>query len=109
LTLDPWGNLTAGAEVPAVFLGEPVDPTSLLCLGRRWYDPRTGRFLSPDPLAGDLYALGAWNSYTYALNNPVLMSDPTGLSSIWEIIGLAIWSRPPSCSPLRPAARRSLA
>lgn len=91
LTLGPWGNVISGSEpTGAGFLGNAADPSGLVCLGQRWYDPRTGRFLSPDPLVGGLYTVGAWNGYAYALNNPVLLSDPTGLTSIWAIIGIAI-------------------
>jgi RHS repeat-associated protein len=91
LALDPWGNVTGGDPGPAGtgFLGNAADPTGLICLGQRWYDPRTGRFLSPDPVAGGLYTLGAWNAYAYALNCPVLLSDPSGLMSIWAIAGIA--------------------
>jgi len=42
----------------------------------RMYDPVIGRFLSVDPLA-DLYP--AWSPYTYVLNNPSLLIDPTGM------------------------------
>lgn len=94
VVLDPWGNRIGAAGGPdapgAGFLGTAADPTGLLCLGHRWYDPRTGRFLSPDPVAGGLYTLGAWNAYSYGLNNPVLMADPSGLTSIWTIIALAV-------------------
>ncbi|MEZ0112493.1 RHS repeat-associated protein [Catenulispora sp. EB89] len=89
--LDPWGNKIAGTAAPGTgFLGQPADPTGLVCLGHRWYDPRTGRFISPDPLAGGLYTLGAWNPYSYGMNNPVLMCDPSGLTSIWAIIAIAV-------------------
>ena len=105
ITLDPWGNkLGSGtgpgsgggtgagtAEPPGSgFLGMVTDPTGLICLGHRWYDPRTGRFLSPDPMAGGLYTVGAWNAYSYGMNNPVLTADPSGLTSIWTIIALAV-------------------
>lgn len=42
----------------------------------RFYDPSTGRFLTPDPL------LQTPNSYEYAFNNPVNFSDPTGTWSL---------------------------
>jgi RHS repeat-associated protein len=41
--------------------------------GKRWYIPDMGRFVSEDPIAADV------NLYRYALNNPVLYVDPTGL------------------------------
>jgi RHS repeat-associated protein len=56
-----WGNYT--------------DPeTGLLCLGHRYYDPGTGRFLNRDPIG---YA-GGENLYGYAGNNPINEIDPDG-------------------------------
>jgi RHS repeat-associated protein len=66
--------------------------TGLICLGRRWYDPRIGRFISPDPLVPGVFNLDGWNPYIYAHNNPIAFMDPTGCS-IWDvlaIIGVAI-------------------
>ena len=40
----------------------------------RWYDPRTGTFLTPDPQGyGD-----SSNLYAYCGGDPVNCSDPTG-------------------------------
>jgi RHS repeat-associated protein len=61
------------------FLGKPQDDiTGLTHMGAREYDPTTGRFLSLDPLltTADPQSL---NGYTYADNNPVTLSDPSGL------------------------------
>lgn len=44
--------------------------------GARYYDPRMARFLSVDPLAGDM---PEWGSYTYTFNNPLRYIDPTGM------------------------------
>ena len=41
----------------------------------RWYDPNTGRFLSPDPTG---FAGGLSNLYCYCGNNPLTQTDPTG-------------------------------
>jgi RHS repeat-associated protein len=43
----------------------------------RYYDPSIGRFLSEDPIAFG----GGVNFYSYVLNNPVVLIDPTGLQS----------------------------
>ena len=50
----------------------------MLFYGARWYDPQVGRFLQPDtivPQPGDPQSL---NRYSYALNNPLRYTDPTG-------------------------------
>ncbi|NLT55753.1 MAG: RHS repeat-associated core domain-containing protein [Actinomycetales bacterium] len=63
------------------FLGRPTDPTTgLTHLGAREYDPAIGRFLSVDPELNTGAALSL-NGYSYTENNPVTLSDPSGLSS----------------------------
>ena len=51
-----------------------ADPTGLFWMGARYYDPNTGRFLSPDPV-GHLYCL---DLYSYANGDPVNYHDPDG-------------------------------
>jgi RHS repeat-associated protein len=81
--LDPYGNeigSTSGGAWPDnhTFLNKPSDPVSNLSqLGARQYDPTTGRFLSVDPIL-EPQPLDD-NGYSYAGNNPVTASDPTGL------------------------------
>ncbi|MFJ3898389.1 RHS repeat-associated core domain-containing protein [Streptomyces sp. NPDC090083] len=61
------------------FLGASADSsTGLTHLGAREYDPVTGRFISVDPVL-DLADPQSLNGYSYADNNPVTGSDPTGL------------------------------
>ncbi|MFB9859160.1 RHS repeat-associated core domain-containing protein [Paenarthrobacter aurescens] len=48
-------------------------------LGKRAYDPATRGFLSTDPLAPVLGAGWDGNPYSYAGNNPLNTTDPTGL------------------------------
>ncbi|MEO0727209.1 MAG: RHS repeat-associated core domain-containing protein, partial [Bacteroidota bacterium] len=45
--------------------------------GARFYDSDLGRFLSIDPLA---MTYAAWSTYHYAADNPVLITDPTGMA-----------------------------
>ncbi|MFF3013640.1 RHS repeat-associated core domain-containing protein [Streptomyces sp. NPDC057939] len=61
------------------FVGGTQDKaTGLTHLGARTYDPRTGTFLSVDPVLtpGSSQSL---NAYAYAHNNPITTSDPSGL------------------------------
>ncbi|WP_268256402.1 RHS repeat-associated core domain-containing protein [Streptomyces lanatus] len=60
------------------FVGGTADPTGLVHLGAREYDPTLGRFLSVDPVI-DINAPAQMNAYSYAHNNPVTKSDPSGL------------------------------
>jgi RHS repeat-associated protein len=53
----------------------------------RYYNPETGRFLSQDPT---LFTAGDPNLYRYANNNPVVLTDPTGLWSWWGALGGAV-------------------
>jgi RHS repeat-associated protein len=75
---DPRGAVPSSWADNLGFLNQPADPTeSLDLLGARQYDPVTGRFLSVDPYleAGDSRQMGG---YSYAGNDPVNGSDPSG-------------------------------
>jgi RHS repeat-associated protein len=50
----------------------------------RYYSSSMGRFMSPDPLlnSGRPDDPQTWNRYTYALNNPLIVTDPTGLYNL---------------------------
>ncbi|MFJ3296665.1 ricin-type beta-trefoil lectin domain protein [Streptomyces bacillaris] len=81
---DPFGN-QRGAPTNTMrnhtgFLGATRDDASgYTPLGARLYDPVVGRFLSADPVL-DLADPLQSNGYAYAHNNPVTLSDPTGLA-----------------------------
>jgi RHS repeat-associated protein len=89
---DSWGN----AAVPNMLRGERfgcraafTDPdTSLLLFGRRWYDPALGRWLTQDPLLADALlrrrdittaVMDVANLYVYVRDNPLNLTDPSGL------------------------------
>ncbi|KUM34515.1 hypothetical protein AR689_10250 [Arthrobacter sp. EpRS71] len=59
--------------------GGGIDIAGLEWLGARAYDPATRGFLSADPLAPVLGAGWDGNPYSYAGNNPLNTTDPTGL------------------------------
>jgi RHS repeat-associated protein len=60
------------------FVGGIVETaTDFTVLGARDYDAETGRFLSHDPVT-DISEPQQMNGYTYANDDPVTLSDPTG-------------------------------
>jgi RHS repeat-associated protein len=78
---EPFGNLlnSEGKEItPYAFTGEWSEPTGLIYLRARYYDPATGRFLTKDPVRGFINHSGTLNPYTYAVNNPLRFIDPSG-------------------------------
>jgi len=76
------GKAGGGTGAPAVqtfaFTGEQLDPlTGLYHLRARQYDPRTGRFLTTDPVAlpiSDPYV----SAYIYVGQHPTRYTDPSG-------------------------------
>ncbi|MFG3052995.1 RHS repeat-associated core domain-containing protein [Kitasatospora sp. NPDC048239] len=84
---DPFGNprgaqpsASAWAGTKGFVGGSRDDNTGLTNLGARQYDPATGRFISPDPLL-DPGIPQQWNGYAYSENDPINLSDPSGLAS----------------------------
>ena len=74
---DSFGNVIGGAPPSRyTYTGREFDPdTGLLFYRARWYDPQQGRFTSEDPIGFD----GGLNLYGYVENNPMSLSDPSGL------------------------------
>ena len=58
--------------------GDLLEAFGLVQLGARIYDPVIGRFLSRDPLLIPRTA-ATTNPYAFAMNDPVNLSDPSGL------------------------------
>lgn len=67
------------------FSGKERDAESNLdYFGARYFSGAQGRFTSPDPLlnSGRPGNPQTWNRYSYALNNPLRIVDPTGLYNV---------------------------
>jgi RHS repeat-associated protein len=68
-------STTGVSEIDLRFTAREADSTQLVYLRARHYDPRTGRFLNPDPIG---LAGGSLNLYVYAANSPATFTDPSG-------------------------------
>lgn len=104
---DAWGKCTVYASNGAVDTSESsvgnTNPiryrgyyydreTNLYYLINRYYDPETGRFISPDHIGymvEQMEALNGCNLFAYCLNNPVMGTDPEGTAWWqWLILGI---------------------
>ncbi len=63
---------------------EMLDELDLVHMNGRVYDPLIARFLSADPLVQDPINGQSYNRYSYVLNNPTNLTDPTGFASCGE-------------------------
>ena len=102
---DAWGNhavldangndLTESSHIgvlnPFRYRGYFYDvETGLFLVTSRYYDPETGRFISPDDISYlDPSSINGLNLYAYCGNDPVNRWDPTGHSweSFWNGVG----------------------
>ena len=79
---EPFGRAAKaqiGVEDDIRFAGGREDPdTGFVHLGDREYDPRLGRFISPDTVVPDPYVPAAYDRYAYGYNDPLDKRDPTG-------------------------------
>jgi RHS repeat-associated protein len=66
------------------------DPTGLVYLRARQYDPEVGRFVSADPVLGSLSRPQTQNRYAYVANNPLNYVDPSGEFLIGILAGAII-------------------
>jgi RHS repeat-associated protein len=77
---DAFGTLRGSSGTTTIFgfTGQQTDSTGLLYLHARYFDPATGRFLSPDTVKPSGPGTQGYNQYVYAANNPATLTDPTG-------------------------------
>ena len=78
----PYGETytnTGTANVVYKYTGKELDDsTGLYFYESRYYDATLGRFIAADTIVPDPTNPQAFNRYSYAFNNPVRYSDPTG-------------------------------
>ena len=80
------------------FLGKTEDPTGLVQLDHRPYDPVLTRFLSVDPLLA-INNPQTFNGYSYSGNNPTRFMDPSGLASMDTFVVGGSERPPPPAQP----------
>ncbi|MDH4106763.1 MAG: hypothetical protein OEW35_00450 [Gammaproteobacteria bacterium] len=81
-----WSAFTAGelsgfdhSLTTRGFTGhEMLDETGIVHMNGRIYDPTLGRFLQADPIVQDPLRSASLNRYSYAWNNPLNATDPSG-------------------------------
>jgi RHS repeat-associated protein len=81
----PFGQTTnrIGAKDEIGYAGHrTVGSTNLIDAGARDYDPQLGRMVSADTLIPNAGESQGLNRYSYAYNNPVDYTDPTGHETI---------------------------
>lgn len=76
--LDATSQVVATATKRGFTGHEMLDDVGLVHMGGRVYDPTLGRFLSADPHVQSIQNPQALNRYSYVLNNPLSMTDPSG-------------------------------
>ena len=89
---DSWGSListngslanTIGVQNPFRYRGYYYDAElEMYYLNSRYYDPKIGRFINSDQIAGMFGTLSSRNAYTYCENDPINRYDPLGYFSI---------------------------
>jgi RHS repeat-associated protein len=92
LDYDAYGSITndtnsANGDRMKYAAGAYDSYTGLEQFRERWYDPKTGRWTSQDPLG---FAAGDNNLYRYVNNNAVNLVDPTGLEETHELRNIKV-------------------
>lgn len=93
-TYDPYGNeVTTGNLSNFTFQSQEKDrEADLTYLRARYYDPSTGSFISRDPVAGTFSDPRSQHGYSYAHNDPINLSDPSGEAvPVFIMIGMAVY------------------
>lgn len=88
---DVWGNLRASSGSQAGFgwAGEQQDlETGLVYLRARYYAPGPGQFITRDTLQPNAGGTQGWTAYSYAQNNPMTLTDPSGHVAIGDLVGI---------------------
>ena len=91
MAVNPVGVNALGGTLPAPnqitdrgFTGhQHLTGVGLIHMKGRVYDPTIGRFTSADPFVQAPLNSQSFNRYSYVLNNPLSLIDPSGYISEW--------------------------
>ncbi|HEX5749738.1 MAG TPA: FG-GAP-like repeat-containing protein [Archangium sp.] len=89
----PFGAVVAASASvsnPLGYGGHVTDETGLVYMNARYYDPKLGRFISPDSVVPSTLNPQALNRYAYVYNNPISNTDPTGHVPVVAAIATAV-------------------
>jgi RHS repeat-associated protein len=79
---DAWGNSfgsTGSTSNVYLYRGEQYDSDLMLYyLRARYFNPLSGRFLTPDPEAGRIKVPASLHKYNYAASDPINNADSSG-------------------------------
>ena len=93
---DAWGKQTITNSTFKFHRGytghEHLTEFGLINMNGRMYDYNLGRFLSPDPYVQALDFSQSYNRYSYAMNNPLIYTDPEGEAIVAIIIGVVVFA-----------------
>ncbi len=64
---------------------EQLDDSGLIHMNGRLYDPELGRMLSPDPVVQVPEYSQNFNRYSYVMNNPLNLTDPSGFDWLGDL------------------------
>jgi len=83
------GSGTIPNTTPRGFTGhEHLDTFGFIHMNGRLYDPVLGRMLQVDPLTGP--GAQSLNGYSYVINNPLALTDPSGYSFWNSFVGTIV-------------------
>ncbi len=80
-------------KVNYTFTDQEDDETGFYNYKARLYDPLVGRFISADSMVPSPEDLQSFNRYSYAKNNPLVYTDPSGHDAV-DMEDMCIWVGP---------------
>jgi RHS repeat-associated protein len=103
----PYGETTVNGNTVNPFryvgkYGVMDDGNGLQFMRARFYRPDVARFMSLDPLPGDVKDSQTLNRYAYAKGNPILFSDADGREAVSSLEIGKCYKEPPRFCPLTP-------